>query len=147
MRGYREKLRKKKLLRVELWHWVPAVIWVVLILFCGSPYGIFVGERVRHFTYMSRVLKGVFHIGEFAILTVFILIPLNKGKLNFGAIITWAIIISSGVALLSEFSQFLFSPHQLFEWIDLAMNGIGIVVVLLFHTAKVTRRQTGKRRL
>lgn len=85
---------------------------------------------------MSQVLKGMFHIGEFAILTALILIPLNKEKLNFGSIITWAIVISSGVALLSEFSQFLFSPHQLFEWIDLGMNGAGIGVVLLFYTKK-----------
>jgi len=55
--------------------------------------------------------------------------------------------MSFSVALLSEFSQSLFSSDRLFAWIDLAMNGIGIVVVLLFHTAKVTRRQTGKRRL
>jgi len=120
----------------SLCYWAPAVIWAGLILFCSSPYGIFFGGKVRHFTHMSRVSKGVFHIGEFGILTVFILIPLGKERLNFGSIITWAIVISFGVALLSEFSQFLLSSHQLFEWIDLGMDGAGIGVVLLFYTRK-----------
>ncbi|MEA1965335.1 MAG: hypothetical protein U9O41_09500 [Candidatus Aerophobetes bacterium] len=120
----------------SFYYWIPAIVWMGLILVGGSPYGFFIGNKVRHFTYMSQVLKGIFHIGEFAILTVFILIPLNKRKLNFGSIITWAIIMGSGVALLSECSQFLFSSHQLFEWIDLGMNEVGIGVVLLFYSRK-----------
>ena len=112
------------------------MIWASLILFCGSPYGIFVGEKVRHFTYMSQVLKGVFHIGEFAILTALILLPLHRKKISLGKTITRTIVISFGVAFISEFSQFQFSSWKLFEWMDLSMNGVGIGIVLLFYAVK-----------
>jgi len=93
----------------SLYHWLPATIWAVLIVFCGSPYGIFVGEKVRHSTYISQVLKGMFHIGEFAILTALILIPFKRRKIDPGKTIIWTIVTSFGVVLFSEFFQFLYS--------------------------------------
>jgi len=90
---------------------------------------------------MSQVLKGVFHIGEFGILTGFVLIPLNRKKLNLSRIIIWTIVISFGVALFSEFFQFLYSSWKSFEWIDLVMNGVGIGGVLIFYIGKIAREK------
>jgi len=89
MRGYREKLRKKKLLRVELWHWALAVGWAGLILFFAVlPRGSWPMARCG-ISHISPTLEGIFHIGEFAILTALILVPLNKRKLNLGSAIIW----------------------------------------------------------
>jgi len=120
-----------------LYYWVPATVWAGLILFFGSPYGVFIGSKVRHFTYMSYILKGFFHIGEFAILTVLVLIPLSKKRLNLSRIIIYTVVISFGIAVFSEFFQFLLSSHQAFEWMDLVMNSVGIGIVLPVYIARV----------
>ncbi len=121
---------------IGILYWIPAIIWIVLIVLSSSPYGAFLGKKVRQVTHISWIIKGIFHIGEFAILTILVFVALNikKGKLNLEKALLCTVITSFGVAFFSEFEQFVFSSLRLFEWTDLFMNVVGIgLITLLFY--------------
>ncbi len=125
---------------IGILYWIPAILWIVLIVLSGSPYGAFLGKKVRQLTHTSWIVKGIFHIGEFAILTILVFVALNikKKKLNLEKALLYAVITSFGVAFFSEFEQFVFSSFCLFEWNDLFMNVVGIgLITLLFYLTGV----------
>ena len=84
---------------------------------------------------LYRILRNLLHMGGFGVLAWFALrcFKNRKKRLSLNKTVFWGIVVSLGIIFLCEIYQMLL-PFRRFEWIDVAMDGIGVALaVFVFY--------------
>lgn len=122
--------------------WLLVILWAVSIFLLSSssdPYGL-LPEKIYQWVYethitgirLTKILGLLGHMVQFGILAVLLVRALAWPGALSPKHVWWSILLSALYGLTDEIHQ-LFVPGRAFQWLDLVMDSLGILLGLALY--------------
>lgn len=121
-------IKMNKILKNQIFYWMPVYIYMVLIFYFSSQSSIVVGGKIISGGYIVPYLV---HLLEYSILSLLILRAAENSKFNTNPIL-WTVTVSSLYGISDEVHQY-FVPGRTFGLVDILFDLIGIFMGIIFY--------------
>ena len=132
----------KKAFNSPIFPWLLVILWAAAIFLLSNnpdPYGL-LPEKIYQWVYkthitgirLTKILGLLGHMVQFGILAVLLVRALAWPGALSPKHVWWSILLSALYGLTDEIHQ-LFVPGRAFQWLDLVMDSLGILLGLALY--------------